>query len=428
MSSKETRVDLKSSSMMIFGILLSISGIIIMITREKLVFTLIQLISAFLIVSSTIELALLVLGRKDHKHISLSSSMIGIIIGLIVLLFTTIPVSIIVILFGIYGVCSGVAKLITYYLYKKDQIKGRLILLIDSLLFIILSLSIIFSPIHYAGQLFFLIGLYALTLGYTYIRDSLSDILPTSAKTRFKRRIRVNLPIFLVAIIPYRMLNIINHYLSDYDDDGKVTEFVESKVDEKPDLEVLIHVTKDGYGTLGHVDLVIKDQVISYGNYDTSSFHLFEAIGDGILFTAPKQEYIAFCIEHSKKTLFSFGLKLDDEQYERVIEKLREIEKRLYRWYTPYELEQTKTKKYDDYPSLLVKEANAKLFKFNKSRFKTYFVLSTNCVLLVDSVLGKAGTDLLNINGVITPGTYYDYFDREFHKKNSMVISKKIYK
>ena len=141
-----------------------------------------------------------------------------------------------------------------------------------------------------------------------------------------------------------------------------------------------------------------------------------------------KQEYIAFCIEHSKKTLFSFGLKLDDEQYERVIEKLREIEKRLYRWYTPYELEQTKTKKYDDYPSLLVKEANAKLFKFNKSRFKTYFVLSTNCVLLVDSVLGKAGTDLLNINGVITPGTYYDYFDREFYKKNSMVISKKIYK
>ena len=71
MSSKETRVDLKSSSMMISGILLSISGIIIMITREKLVFTLIQLISAFLIVSSTIELALLVLGRKDRENIFL---------------------------------------------------------------------------------------------------------------------------------------------------------------------------------------------------------------------------------------------------------------------------------------------------------------------------------------------------------------------
>ena len=115
----------------------------------------------------------------------------------------------------------------------------------------------------------------------------MSDIVPHLLKLDLNI-ISVNLPIFLVAIIPYRMLNIINHYLSDYDDDGKVIEFVESKVDEKPDLEVLIHVTKDGYGTLGHVDLVIKDQVISYGNYDTSYFHLFEAIGDGILFTAPK--------------------------------------------------------------------------------------------------------------------------------------------
>ena len=79
--------------------------------------------------------------------------MIGIIIGLIVLLFTTIPVSIIVILFGIYGVCNS-DKTNYYYLYKKDQIKGRLILLIDSLLFIILSLSIIFSPIHYARNYF----------------------------------------------------------------------------------------------------------------------------------------------------------------------------------------------------------------------------------------------------------------------------------
>ena len=31
------------------------------------------------------------------------------------------------------------------------------------------------------------------------------------------------------------------------------------------------------------------------------------------------------------------------------------------------------------------------------------------------------------MNGVITPGTYYEYLNREFQKKNSMVISRKIY-
>ena len=31
------------------------------------------------------------------------------------------------------------------------------------------------------------------------------------------------------------------------------------------------------------------------------------------------------------------------------------------------------------------------------------------------------------MNGIITPGTYYEYLNREFKKKNSMVISKNIY-
>ena len=31
------------------------------------------------------------------------------------------------------------------------------------------------------------------------------------------------------------------------------------------------------------------------------------------------------------------------------------------------------------------------------------------------------------MTGIITPGTYYEYLNREFQKKNSMVISRKIY-
>ena len=47
--------------------------------------------------------------------------------------------------------------------------------------------------------------------------------------------------------------------------------------------------------------------------------------------------------------------------------------------------------------------------------------------MLADSIIGKSGTDILKINGIITPGTYYEYLNREFQKKNSMVISKNIY-
>ena len=47
--------------------------------------------------------------------------------------------------------------------------------------------------------------------------------------------------------------------------------------------------------------------------------------------------------------------------------------------------------------------------------------------MLADSIIGKSGSDLLKMSGIITPGTYYEYLNREFRKKNSMVISRTIY-
>lgn len=81
----------------------------------------------------------------------------------------------------------------------------------------------------------------------------------------------------------------------------------------------------------------------------------------------------------------------------------------------------------EDYASLLYLETNAKFYKFKSGKFKTYFVLGTNCTLFADRIVGKTGTDILKMVGIVTPGTYFDYLDHEFHKKNSMVISKTIY-
>ena len=71
-------------------------------------------------------------------------------------------------------------------------------------------------------------------------------------------------------------------------------------------------------------------------------------------------------------------------------------------------------------------EADSKS-KTPDGKFKNYFVLGVNCCLLADSIIGKSGSDLLKMSGIITPGTYYEYLNREFRKKNSMVISRTIY-
>ena len=38
-------------------------------------------------------------------------------------------------------------------------------------------------------------------------------------------------------------------------------------------------------------------------------------------------------------------------------------------------------------------KADGRLYKFTSSKFKTYFVMSTNCVLLADTIV-RAGTDI----------------------------------
>jgi hypothetical protein len=81
-----------------------------------------------------------------------------------------------------------------------------------------------------------------------------------------------------------------------------------------------------------------------------------------------------------------------------------------------------------NYSSKLKSQAKAKFFKFKKGKFKNYFVLGTNCVLLADQLIGVAGLDIVKINGIITPGSYYDCLNQEFYSRNNLVVSRKIYR
>lgn len=412
----------ESCSMILTGILFFILGVFVIIDRKTFIYNVIELVSMLTILAGFIQ----IYSKFDGKtSTSLIEALVTILVGTFILFFPNIPVWVIVLAFGIYAVATGIIKLIAYTIYRKDHVKGRWILFIDAVVFLVTGIGLIATPIAKVGRLFSFLGCYAIGLGYMYIRDGLEIVIPYEEHSKLKRKIRINLPIFLVALLPYNSLQKINRYLQDNEEDSLQQEPID--LNEKPDMEVLIHVTNDGFGVLGHVDLCIDGQVISYGNYDHDSWRLHEMVGDGILFTTSKEKYIPFCIAHSKKTLFCYGLKLNEQQKESVYNKLKEIEERLIPWNPPVAYDQEHSEKYQDYASLLLTKTQAKLYKFKYSRFKTYFVLSTNCVLLADSVLGKAGTDLLNINGLITPGTYYDYFEREYKKNDRFVISKKVY-
>ena len=78
--------------------------------------------------------------------------------------------------------------------------------------------------------------------------------------------------------------------------------------------------------------------------------------------------------------------------------------------------------------SWALKEMGAFLYKVVKGKFRTYFVLNTNCALLAETLLDKTGVPKSRaFGGAVTPGSAYALYERELAKKNSFVTGKKTY-
>ena len=390
-----------ATNSLIIGISLLIFGIIMCIGKDKLYINFVNIFLIVILFLSIKQFLNYFIGKKNKKKISFNQCFFNLIFCLIFSLFKNIPLSILPIIFGLY------------------------------LLYLVVSIPIIFSPLKNLNKVLTIIGIYTILLGVNYIIDFITFIIPKRVKNKIRRNIRISLPVFIEAIIPYTVLNEIN-YLLDKDNYDKPFVFEEKSEAITADLEVFVHISNRGFNRMGHVDLCYKGKVISYGNYDDKSVKLKTMIGDGVIFTTTKEKYIPFCIKHSKKTIFVFGLKLTERQRKNIEKTIDKLFDNVYCWEPPYLQEKGRKKlananKHNDYASKLYQATNAKFYKVKSGRFKHYFVLGSNCCKLADYIIGKSGIDLLKMNGIITPGTYYEYLNREFQKKNSMVVSRKIY-
>lgn len=343
--------------------------------------------------------------------------------------FETLTITLIVILCASYQLLLAVMHGITYWIYKKDETPGRLRYLYGAIWYIILSIPAIFSPFINAEDQFLILGIYLFNLGRTRLMDGI--LFNQSVKNTLKRRVRVSLPIVLVALVPARVLSKINDYLAGHKEVDVNAVFNQTKnINVKPKIEVLIHTSdkKGLFGAMGHVDIAYNNRVYSYGNYDVLSERLFGSVGDGILFSIPKETYIKMCLNEELKTLFAYGLDLTIDQQKSFEDELN----RLMSLTVPFVPSSEPIVGKDGvkkpmYLSHLKTNLEADVYKFTTSKFKTYFVLSTNCVLLADTLLGKTGIDVVSVKGFIAPGTYQEYLDREYERPYSNVVTRKIY-
>lgn len=363
----------------------------------------------------------IVLGiRKKEFNINLTIYIIMFFISVFFIFNRTFFLSLFPIIFSFYLILLGSIKLSTFIIYRINNFSGFLRMFLDSISNFIIAFLIITRPTQSIEPLTLLLGIYFILVSFNQFVDLIKEHFPNNFLVR-KRKIRITMPIILSLFVPYAIYTRLNKRLSE-----EVTSIdIDKTVSGNVDLEIFIGVKDSNIGKFGHADLYFENKIYSYGHYDEDSKKLFDTVGDGTLFIIDdRMKYLRFCAEHSKKTIFAFGITLTDEQKKNVKKVLKDLQAKTYRWKCIQE--KNKKEEFGDYASCLYRATNAKFYKFNSSTYKLYFALWTNCVKLVDDVLKASGGDILRLNGVITPGAYYHHLNNEYKKKNSNVIRKEI--
>ncbi len=407
------------TSYILIGISLIIFGTILLIGKP---YTYQHLIDTFILIlwmNSLKEFWKFIFKKRNNKEetTTLLSCIFHLLICLILTLVPSISIRIISYIFSIYIIIIGLTQLIMSIIEIKNGELVQFKHIIISIICFYIGIPILISPLQKINNLLTYLSIYSILLG----TSMLLELISKKTKNKLKRHIRITLPKIIEAIIPYTIMTEINRNLAL----EKTQIYSFDKTNKKSDLNILIHTANRGFNKMGHIDICIDEKVYSFGNYDEGSRICKELIGEGVLFiTEKKEEYINFCIENSKKTIFDFGIVLTNIQKKAIKKRINEIMKNTINW------NYMKDRNYlnnNTYASKLYKKTNAKFYKFKKGKYHTYFVVGTNCCTFVDDVVGKSGMDILSINGIITPGTYYDFLNKELKLKNGNIISKEIY-
>lgn len=410
-----------SVSYLAMGVILIVISILIIIGKDTLYRDVINVVVLIFLLLSIFQLFSYFFERltvKERSHTFLSS-IFNLFFGAILFIFPSISYGILPVIFSLYLFVMGSAQFVLFFIFLDNSDGGRFKQFFGGLFYYAISLPILFSPINRLDRFLVWLGMYIFLLGITFLVDFVKRILSIKTKNRLKRKVRITLPKILEAVIPYSVMVDINKSLDTYD----YSRYKDC--DNDIDLYVLVHTSDRGFNRFGHIDIYFQGYVISYGNYDEGSRKCKECFGDGVMFVTKKRvDYINFCIDNSKKTLFEFGIRLNKKQKEQVKKRIFTLFENTVFWNFKDDTNYNDGK---SYAARLFKNTGAKFYKFDKGKYKTYFVLGTNCCYLIDDIVGKSGIDLLSLNGIVTPGTYYDYLEKEFSRKNGLVVSKNVY-
>lgn len=328
---------------------------------------------------------------------------------------------------AVYALMFAVSYGISFWQNRRERSAAPFRYLLSAIFHWGFAIAFFVNHIQMADYALIIIGIYLIFVSLSTFGDLFERLLPEAWKEKLPRWFHIPLPLFMATFIPMRALREINRK---YDDDAAE---VSSPLDSEPlsNVEILIHLTKTGTNAIGHADIVIEGTTYSFGNYDDSRRRLFGALGAGILFTIQDtRSYVRLTTLPPQSLVFAYGLRMNEEQIGRMKERLREILSRSAPYYPDAQLidmGRIDPKKCRDYCSRLYKTCDATFYRFTSGPYKHYWVLGTNCVVFIDELLGAAGVGRIAA-GIISPGTYYDYLEREYARPGGLVAYRRVFR
>ncbi|MDQ0222492.1 HdeD family acid-resistance protein [Streptococcus moroccensis] len=415
----------KDISYVLWGLFWIAIGLGLMVRREPFVDSMVYItgVSIFLLGLFKFPEALFATKKfpqLKHKLFHWGEGLLHLLIASLIVFISPYSAVWLARLVGLYQMVLGLIALVNYLILRSDRVPRRLNQLMIAFYNLFFGLLSLFNQYDVQGTLFRL-GIYLIFVGLTSINDGRRILISQERETRFNRKIRISVPVIFTMFLPHGMMTKINAFINDELDLTPQIEADEALKARKnvpgiPDLKVFIHTAKTGFNTVGHCDISYQGRIYTFGNYDVDSERLFGTMGDGVLVETNETSYIDYCLREADKTLFEYQLVLDPQQRQAFEAKLADIKQLTVPW------EPTSETQKASYMGQLQVIHGASFSKFKTSRFKTYFVLGTNCVLLADELIGTAGLDLIRMAGIIAPGSYFDYLEKEYENPNSIVV------
>ena len=407
--------QIRNSSVLLSGILILVLGVLLFMEMDLVSSILVLINRIALLILCFIQVVLFfVESSREKKPQHLWNAGFLLIINVLLWRIPEMQVAMIPFVYGCWAMISAISKAMIYYVYRMDDVRPRIWPLIDAIISTGFAFVLLFDPVPSMLRLLYVAGGYLLYVGTFQILSGIRLVTYGVLGKKINRLFRLPLPNFIAMLYPQRVLTQLKNLGVDVN-----TDYVPLQPNQ---LEILFHMKGNRSDNLGHVDMIYNNKVYSYGAHDPDNRHWNNSIGDGVLILSDPQPYLNFCITTEKKRMIGFVYDMDERQQSEFIKRLDALMVRTELW-KPGFTERSPL----PYVQRLSDATKANFFKFKQGYLKHYFAFGTNCVELVDHFIKDEKIGLFRLNGIITPGAYFDFLNAAYQLQTDKITQRRIY-